>query len=122
MLPFLLRFGGAWVAIGAGALHTLEHRDEGRLEGRFFTGGPIDEGDLAPGDSHYYVWLEGEAARALYERLPGTPEPEVCENGFAWVRTNGRSIVCNASGDSTRYACYFALDIVADSLASGASC
>lgn len=113
----------AAAALGAGGWAAASLRGaEGPLEGRFFTGGPIEEGDLGPGESHYYVWLEGASARALYERLPGEPEPSVCEDGSAWTRSNGGSVVCTASADSTRYACYFALDVAADSLAPGVTC
>jgi hypothetical protein len=92
-----------------------------RLEGRFFMGGPIDEGQLIPGNSHFYVWLEGAAARALYEQLSATPQPAVCDDGSAWVK-GAQTVLCTVNADADEYSCHFAVDVRAGSLDPGMSC
>lgn len=94
---------------------------DGRLDGRFFVSGPIGEGDLVPDSTHFYVWLEGASAEALYRRIPGEPVEHACEDGHAWAK-HGRSLVCTADADSTGYRCYFALDVPEEELAIGVSC
>src|SRR5690606_20251171 len=94
---------------------------DGSLDGRFFVSGPIGEGDLIPDSTHFYVWLEGTSAEALYRRIPGAPVEHACEDGHAWSKP-GRSLVCTADADSTGYRCYFALDVAEEELAAGVSC
>jgi hypothetical protein len=94
---------------------------DGRLDGRFFVSGPIGEGDLVRDSSHFYLWLEGPSAEALYRRIPGEPVAHACEDGHAWSKP-GRSLVCTADADSTGYRCYFAIDVAEEALAAGVTC
>ena len=83
---------------------------KGRLEGEFFVSGPIDEGSLAKGRSHYYAWFEGKSAFELYRAIPGEPQEYSCEDGHAWSKSSGQ-ILCTASADFTSFSCYFAIDV-----------
>jgi hypothetical protein len=94
---------------------------EGDLEGRYFVSGPIGEGDLVRDSTHFYVWLEGSAAAELYQRMPASPVPQLCEDGSAWVK-HSRALACTADADSTGYRCYVAIDVPAETLAVGVSC
>ena len=94
---------------------------EGDLEGRYFVSGPIGEGDLVRDSTHFYAWLEGSAAAELYRRMPGSPVPQECEDGSAWIK-QGQALACTADADSTGYRCYVAIDVPAETLAVGVSC
>lgn len=95
--------------------------EEGALEGRFFLSGSIDEGALRRDSTHFYVWLEGESAAALYRHLPGEATEHACEDGHKWSKTQD-AIICTANADSTEHRCYFAVDIPEAQLRTGVSC
>lgn len=94
---------------------------KGRLEGEFFVSGPVDEGSLAEGRSHYYAWFEGKSAFELYRAIPGEPQEHYCEDSHAWSKNSGE-ILCTASADSTSFRCYFALDVPEAEVVQGVSC
>ena len=95
---------------------------EGNLEGRFFVSGEIgEEGDLVPGNSHMYIWLEGASARAMYEQIPSVPTREECETGHAFRKDIGR-MHCSVNIDSTEHKCYFAIDVPEQKIDTGAIC
>lgn len=109
----------AFVAL-AGALVPLARDADaksriGQLTGVFFTAGQLrspgdDPGpEYGEGDGFYYFELSGEAAAAMFERMPVKASPDLCggEEGVEVKFWN--NMECESMGGKA--VCYFAIDM-----------
>ena len=103
------------------AVSALKVQGDDTLAGRFFFGSPDGEGGLTPDSAHIYLWLEGTAAKQLYQQMPAEVEENACEDGYAYVKF-GNALQCKATEDGTRHWCAFAVNIEQETLIVGASC
>ena len=63
-----------------------------QLQGEYQLGGPLDHnGSILEGDSHLYISLSNEAAKTLYQSLPGDPFDDAC-TGYK-LKAHG-NVVC----------------------------
>jgi hypothetical protein len=106
------------VALVVAAVTARAHpKHEGRLEGTWFIGSEIVEGGVGPENTHFYLWIEGKAAEALYSELDVPVEHDACAD--APVKWLGK-IKCLDLPEGFR--CYFAVDLQAQRIAVGSSC
>jgi len=62
------------------------------LQGEYELGGPLDHsGSVQQGESHLYISLSNDAAKELYESLPGIPVEDPCTGYQLKARGN---VVC----------------------------
>lgn len=97
-----------------------EVQSDDSLAGTLFFGSPDGEGGLTSDSAHMYLWLEGAAAKQLYQQMPAKAEENMCEDGYAYVKF-GEALQCKASADGLRHWCAFAVDIEHETLEVGAS-
>ena len=93
------------------------------LEGNFMIGGAtlIDPPPEEPKNTHYYLHLTGQSAQALYQMLAGPAKYDECLDDGSLSKQQG-AIQCTVSQDKRTYACYFAIDVDQQTLATGAGC
>lgn len=93
------------------------------LEGHFMIGGAtlIDPPPEEPKNTHYYLHLTGQSAQALYQMLTSQAKYDECLDDGSLSKQQG-AIQCTASQDMHTYACYLAIDVERQTLATGAGC
>ncbi len=82
------------------------------LQGTYTVGGTtlIDPPESEPQDTHFYVDLEGNAARDLYKALKAKPESGACgEPGDLTKRSGG--VQCTMVKGGKEYHCAFGVEL-----------
>lgn len=104
----------------AGLLTMVENSeamDAVPLEGEFQLGGPLEHnGDVTEGDSYLYVSLQGDAARRLFESLPGETFDDPCTGHR--LRANG-NVACYETEQEKAYFCSFSLNLERGTVGAG---
>jgi hypothetical protein len=93
------------------------------LKGSYKVGGPtlIDPPASEPQDTHFYLDLEGNAARDLYKALNAKAEPGVCgEPGDLTKRSGG--VQCTMVKGGREYHCAFGVELRTPHVVSGVVC
>lgn len=72
--------------------------------------GAIDSGGLIRDSTHFYVWMEGESAEAMFRYLPGKEWEDLCAGEGTMAKSHA-GIQCTVSADRSEYRCYFAIDL-----------
>jgi hypothetical protein len=83
--------------------------------------GAIDSGDLIRDSTHFYVWMEGESAEAMFRYLPGEEWEDLCAGAGTWAKSHA-GIQCTESADRKEHRCYFAIDLPEGQLRRGVTC
>lgn len=79
----------------------------------------LDPADGDKPDSHLRIQLDGEAARALYDAMPGPPAVDACTGGLSKV---SGEMVCTKTDGDRPYACHFAIEIATQKVVHGVAC
>jgi hypothetical protein len=93
------------------------------LQGTYTIGGAtlIDPAQSEPQDTHFYVDLEGDAARDLYKALKAKAEAGVCgEAGDLTKRSGG--VQCTMVKGGKEYHCAFGVELKTQRIVSGVVC
>ena len=93
------------------------------LQGTYMVGGAtlIDPPESEPRDTHFYVDLEGYAARDLYKALKAKPEAGICgEPGDLTKRSGG--VQCTMVKGGKEYHCAFGVELRTQHVVSGVVC
>jgi hypothetical protein len=104
--------------------HASTHAGDYRpLEGGFMVGGAtlVDPPPQEPKNTHYYIYLTGKSAKALYEIMADPAKYDACLDDGSMTKQQDK-IRCTISQDKSSYTCYFGLDVNKQTLAAGASC
>ena len=107
--------------LSGGPANSSQQKIQGNLTGTFYTGGAIDRGDLEEGKSHFYIWLEGEGARALFEQLETPAEEDVCLDDGSKSKF-GENIQCTVGPEGEEYKCYFSINVPEEKIELGVTC
>lgn len=75
------------------------------LTGTFRLAGPLRFGDIEDGMSHFYFYLDGVAARTMYDALASEPSENEC--GVGLVKRTG-PLECTR--DDETYRCEFSVE------------
>lgn len=93
------------------------------LTGQWDLSGPTAV-DPPPGerrDTHLRVFLTGEAARAVFDHLPGAPRPDPCGDEGGMLKTAG-GMQCTRLPGPKGYECRFSIDLERQVLGGGWAC
>src|SRR6516165_4202742 len=93
------------------------------LQGTYKVGGKtlIDPPQSEAQDTHFYVDLEGIAARDLYDALKAKPQDGVCgEPGDMTKRSGG--VQCTKVKGGKEYHCAFGVELQTQHVVSGVAC
>ena len=93
------------------------------LKGSFKVGGAtlIDPPESEPQDTHFYLDLEGNAARELYKALKAKAEAGVCgEPGDLTKRSGG--VQCTMVKGGKEYHCAFGVELRTQRMVPGVVC
>jgi len=93
------------------------------LQGSYMVGGAtlIDPPETEAQDTHFYVDLEGNAARDLYKALKAKAEAGVCgEPGDLTKRSGG--VQCTMAKGGKEYHCAFGVELKTQHVVSGVVC
>ena len=84
-----------------------------QIDGTFFTGFPDGDGGVDSSKSGYfYVQLNGVAAKALFDQIPGEPEREQgADDGAGLVKRSG-GIQCGTDLKKEHYGCAFSINAI----------
>jgi len=80
--------------------------------------------DPPPGerrDTHLRIFLTGEAARAVFDRLPGAPLPDPCGEAGGLVKAAG-GMQCTRLPGPAGYECRFSIDLEHQQIGGGWAC
>ncbi|MBO6573811.1 MAG: hypothetical protein JJ896_00215 [Rhodothermales bacterium] len=92
----------------------------GDLEGTWFTGGLLGDEDSGSAKTHFYMWLEGDAAEALYTRLPVDAVEDDCVGDGTLTKMSG-SVQCSLEPNGA-HMCYLGIDLPEGRLVPGVIC
>jgi len=116
---------GAIVAIGVACTAARADGYPGMqpLTGQWALAGatPVDPPAGERRDSHLRVFLTGEAARAIYDRLPGLPAADPCGEDGDQVKVAG-GMQCARLSRAAGYECRFAIDLEHQAIVGGWAC
>ena len=93
------------------------------LQGSYMVGGAtlIDPPETEAQDTHFYVDLEGNAARDLYKALKAKAEAGVCgEPGDLTKRSGG--VQCTMAKGGKEYHCAFGVELRTQNVVPGVVC
>ena len=102
---------------------TASAADYQALQGTYKIGGTtlIDPSESEAQDTHFYVDLEGSAARDLYKALKGKAEAGVCgEPGDLTKRSGG--VQCTMVKGGKEYHCAFGVELKTQRVVGGVVC
>jgi hypothetical protein len=108
------------IAVLCPALHAADYRP---LAGSYAIGGAtlIDPPQSEPQDTHFYVDLEGAAARDLYKALKARAVDGVCgEPGDLTKRQGG--VQCTMVKGGKEYHCAFGVELGTQRVVAGVVC
>lgn len=107
------------VAVGAFAASFWPNPLHGdyHLGGKTLTDPPQDE----PQDTHFYLHLEGAAAKTLWEAMRTKPVYDECQDDGSTTKMIG-NMQCTESKDKTEYDCYFGIDVQNQKIVAGVTC
>jgi hypothetical protein len=110
--------------ISCGGPHPMGYPGMKPLTGQFdITGAtPVDPPANEPRNTHFRVYLTGEAARTLYESMKVRPQRSICgEDLDSFEKTIGE-MMCAVSKNGTAYKCWFAIDLEKQQISGGWAC
>lgn len=79
----------------------------------------LDPGPDKPTNSHFRLQLTGDAARDLFEAIPGKATVDECTGGQS--KTAGQ-LRCTLSADDGGYECAFSVDLIEHTVEYGVAC
>jgi len=93
------------------------------LQGTYAVGGAtlIDPPESEPQDTHFYVDIEGSAARDLYKALKTKAEVGVCGEPGDLTKRNG-GVQCTMVRGGKEYHCAFGVELRTQHVVSGVVC
>lgn len=112
LFRMMLALGGVLaLSPGAGAGNPV------KLQGDYQLAGRLDhKGSPTQGASHLYVSLTDQAARDLYESLPGDPREDAC-TGYKFKAWG--NVGCYEIEPNDRYLCSFSIDLERGAVEAG---
>ena len=78
---------------------------------------PADE----PRNTHYYFFLKGSSAQALYDAIDAPAVRDECRDDGSLTRSVG-NIQCLVSADGADYQCTFGINLSKQSIEPGSAC
>jgi hypothetical protein len=93
------------------------------LQGTYMVGGKtlIDPPESEPQDTHFYIDIEGSAARDLYKALKAKAEAGVCGERGDLTKRSG-AVQCTMVKGGKEYHCAFGVELRTQHLVSGVVC
>jgi len=97
--------------------------DSQNLTGSFSIGGAtlIDPPADEPRNSHIYFEITGKAAERIYQMIKSEPMLDLCLDDGAMTKFADK-VQCQAHPDKGEYACFFSLDVNANTIGEGVAC
>ena len=110
-------------AFGALAVSAFAAAPEAPLRGTLTLRGAtlVDPPPDEAMDTHAAFFVEGAAARLLYDALQGPPADDACDGGGGSIKRSG-NVACSRSADGATYECHFAIDLERGRVTLGAAC
>lgn len=93
-------------------------RGEFALHGETIIDPPLGE----PQDTHMGFYIDGEAAKQLYNAMKVKPVPEACEKGSGVMEKVVGEMSCLKQPGGKRYSCTFAIDIANQKIKRETAC
>jgi len=82
----------------------------------------VDPPPGEPRDTHFTIYLTGDAAKALYEKMEVKPEAERCEREEGVVSKYIQDMQCRYTAKANKYECFFAINVKEQRIEGGWLC
>ena len=102
---------------------TIASGDEYKdLKGSYSIGGKsfYDPPVYEPKNTHIYFYLNGEAAKDLFDHMKIKAKSNVCSEDLLWKKI--RNMQCTKSKRTSEYNCSFGIDIKNQTIVNGVAC
>lgn len=100
-----------------------DYPDMHKLPGQYTLGGetPVDPPADEPQDTHFRIYLTGDAAKTLFNAMKAQAVRDVCVDDGTMSKLID-AMQCSVLPDNKTYQCWFAIDIKNPRTAQGWAC